>query len=67
MIYVCPECGDIGCGAITAVIKDYGSSIVWSDFGYETDYGGIGETYDQIVPIEFGRADYFSAFSKLSV
>jgi hypothetical protein len=28
MIYVCPECGDIDCGAVTAVILDQGSKIV---------------------------------------
>ena len=65
MIYVCPECGDIDCGAITAIIKDFGDRIIWSDFGYETNYGGLTETYDQIEPIEFDRASYFSAFSKV--
>ncbi len=65
MIYVCPECGDISCGAITAIIKDYGDRIIWSEFGYETDYGGLTETFDQIEPFEFERANYFSAFSKV--
>lgn len=64
MIYVCPECGDIDCGTITAIIKDYGDRIVWCDFGYETGYGGLSETYDRIEPIEFDRTSYFSAFSK---
>lgn len=65
MIYVCPECGDIDCGAITAIIKDFGDRIIWSDFGYETGYGGLTETYEQIEPIEFDRTSYFSAFSKV--
>ena len=65
MIYVCPECGDIDCGAITAIIKDYGDRIVWSNFGYETKYGGLTETYDQIQPVEFDRTSYFSAFSRI--
>lgn len=65
MIYVCPECGDINCGAVTATIKDFGDRIIWSDFGYETDTGGMTETYDQVKPIEFARASYFSAFSKI--
>lgn len=67
MIYVCPECGDIDCGAITAIINDLGDRIIWSEFGYETNYGGLTETYDQIEPIEFERASYFAAFSKISV
>jgi hypothetical protein len=67
MIYVCPECGDIDCGAITATIKDFGDRIIWGDFGYETDYGGLTETYDQVKPIEFDRTSYFAAFSKLPI
>jgi hypothetical protein len=67
MIYGCAECGDIDCGAITAIIKDYGDRIIWSDFGYETNYGGLTETYNQVEPIEFDRASYFSAFSKIPV
>jgi hypothetical protein len=65
MIYVCPECGDIDCGAITATIKDFGDRIIWTDFGYETNYGGLTETYDNVKPIEFERSSYFSAFSKI--
>jgi hypothetical protein len=64
MIYACPECGDIGCGAITAVILDLGSKIVWKDFGYETGHGGVTEEYSNIEPIEFDRQSYFEAFSK---
>jgi hypothetical protein len=65
MIYVCPECGDIDCGAITAVILDLGSKIVWKDFGYETGYGGVTEEYPNFEPIEFDRQSYFAAFSGL--
>lgn len=65
MIYVCPECGDIDCGAITAIISDLGDRIVWSDFAHETDYEGIMETYDQVKPIEFDKASYFAAFAKI--
>ena len=67
MLYVCPECGDIDCGAITVKIKDFGDRIIWSDFGFETNYGGQSESYDQIEPIEFNRSDYFSAFLKIPV
>jgi len=65
MIYVCPECGDIDCGAITAKIKDSGDRIIWFDFGYETGYGGLSETYQQIEPIEFIRQNYFAVFSTI--
>src|SRR5215467_6164402 len=37
-LYICSECGDIGCGAVTAFIVKQGDSIVWKDFGFENDY-----------------------------
>jgi hypothetical protein len=65
MLYVCPECGDIDCGAITATIADLGDRIVWRSFGYETGYGGITEEYANIEPIQIDRQSYFEAFSTL--
>ncbi len=38
MIYVCPECGDIGCEAIAAQVKEDNGLNVWRDFGYENNY-----------------------------
>ena len=37
-LFICSECGDIGCGAITAFVVKEGQSIVWKDFGFENDY-----------------------------
>ena len=37
-LYVCPECGDLSCGAVSAVIDRLGEMVVWRDFGYENDY-----------------------------
>jgi hypothetical protein len=36
-VYVCAECGDLACGAVTAVIERHGDEIVWRDFKYETE------------------------------
>jgi len=33
-IYVCPECADIYCGAITAVIEKEGEKTVWRDVAH---------------------------------
>jgi hypothetical protein len=35
-LYVCPEDGDLHCGAVTAVVERQGTEVVWRDFGYET-------------------------------
>lgn len=35
LFYVCPECGDLGCGAYGAFVERTGSTYVWRDFAYE--------------------------------
>ncbi|MDQ1034911.1 hypothetical protein QFZ75_001327 [Streptomyces sp. V3I8] len=51
VIYGCPECEDLACGAVTAVIDRHGDDFVWRDFAWQTDelpdlerngYHGIG-------------------------
>ena len=36
-LFVCPECGDLGCGAITAIVELDGPTVTWRDFSYETE------------------------------
>jgi hypothetical protein len=38
VVYICPECGDIGCGAITCVVDKEGGDIVWQRFAHEVNY-----------------------------
>lgn len=51
VIYGCPECESLGCGAVTAVIERDGADFVWRDFAWQTyetvdleqsGYHGIG-------------------------
>jgi hypothetical protein len=37
-IFVCPECGDLGCGAVTVAVQRDVSAITWSDFRWEVNY-----------------------------
>jgi hypothetical protein len=60
MLYVCPECGDIGCGAVTFSIKDLGDQIQWSDFGSESDFEDIEPI--NFAALIFDRQQYFKAF-----
>ena len=59
-LYVCPECGDIGCGAVSLVIERVGNRIIWRDFGYENDYEGIvhSEGFEAVGPFAFNRGEY---------
>jgi hypothetical protein len=63
-IYVCAECGDIGCGAVTVQIEKAQNGFVWKNFGYENDYDKSMrdlETYKNIGPFHFKQEDYVDA------
>lgn len=36
-LYCCPECGDLSCGAVTAVIVRHDKHIIWRDFGWQDE------------------------------
>src|SRR5882672_6524656 len=59
---ICYECGDIGCGAVTAMVVRDGQAIVWKDFGYENDYEEkvLLDDYKQVGPYTFDLAEYES-------
>lgn len=67
-IYVSGECGDLGCGAITAIVERTPDGFVWRDFAYENDYdAGMTdvESYRGVGPFHFDRAEYGRVFKQL--
>jgi hypothetical protein len=65
-IYVCAECGDIGCGAITVQIEKTKDGFVWKNFGYENDYDESMqdlENYKKIGEFHFKEAEYQHALT----
>ncbi|HTC61242.1 MAG TPA: hypothetical protein VK709_00225 [Candidatus Saccharimonadales bacterium] len=61
-LFVCSECGDLGCGAITAVVSRRDKTITWGNFGYENNYEDwIGlDDYSSVGPFTFNVAAYES-------
>jgi hypothetical protein len=59
-LYVCPECGDIGCGAVSLVVEAVGNKIIWRDFGYENNYEGVvrAEGFEDLGPFVFNHSEY---------
>jgi hypothetical protein len=57
LIYVCPECADIGCGAYGCKIIKSGSTYIWSDFAYENGYEEPSPIED-LGPFEFSADNY---------
>lgn len=37
-LYICPECGDIGCGRFSVQVERCEGAVIWSDFAYENGY-----------------------------
>ncbi len=54
-IFVCAECGEIGCGAVTARITADKGLVHWAGFGWETTWedGVSRDGYEAIGPFAF--------------
>ena len=59
-LYVCPECGDLGCGAVSIVIEAAGSRIIWRDFGFENNYKDevVSSWYAGVGALVFNKTEY---------
>ncbi len=66
-LFICPQCGDLGCGAITFRLS-YGTNTVrWSDFAYENNYMAEQtdfESFATLGPFEFDRDAYRAVISR---
>ena len=67
VIYGCPECQSLDCGAVTAVIEQDGDDYVWRDFAWQTDEHADLELngYHGIGPFRFHGAEYRGALGSL--
>lgn len=67
VIYGCPECEDLACGAVTAVIERDGADYIWRDFAWQTDGHADLERngYHGIGPFRFAGSEYRAALDSL--
>ncbi|WP_372343945.1 oxidoreductase [Streptomyces sp. KL116D] len=67
VIYGCPECEGLECGAVTAVIERSGDDFVWRDFAWQTDDHADLELngYHGIGPFRFRGTEYRAALGQL--
>ncbi|MFI7402143.1 oxidoreductase [Streptomyces sp. NPDC049541] len=67
VIYGCPECADLACGAVTAIIERDGEDYIWRDFAWQTDEHADLELngYHGIGPFRFQGAEYRQALAAL--
>ncbi len=57
-LFICSECGDLGCGAISCLIVREGDAVVWKECGFQTNYEGNVNLYAGIGPFSFEVASY---------
>ncbi|MFE3324376.1 oxidoreductase [Streptomyces sp. NPDC059176] len=69
VIYGCPECEALACGAVTAVIERDGGDVIWRDFAWQTDEEADLERggYHGIGPFRFRADQYRAALERLLV
>jgi hypothetical protein len=62
-LFICSECGDRGCGAITALVQSEDGAFLWSDFGFENTYEHDIhlDKYKEVGPFTFDSASYSHA------
>ena len=65
VIYICPECGDIGCGAYSVQIRSVSGEIIWEEFAYENGYEEPRVIVD-VGPFIFSSAPYVGAVKAAS-
>jgi hypothetical protein len=65
-LYVCAECGDLGCGAVTAIVNVEQRHVVWSGFGYQNNYEPFDDSaaFDGVDPFVFDRDQYSAALER---
>jgi hypothetical protein len=65
-LYVCPECGDLACGAVTVLIERDGDRIVWRDFAFQNENNEKAhrEKIEGLGPFQFERVQYRKALSE---
>ena len=63
-LFVCPACGDIGCGSMTVKLEITPTGFRWSDFAEENDYDPQmtdRESFASVGPFEFEHDNYCAA------
>lgn len=60
LLYTCPECGDVACGAYSALVRRECESYVWESFAYQTSESDL-HIVEAIGPFAFDAYTYESS------
>ena len=62
LLYVCPECGDIGCGAYAVKVRMTQGIVEWSEFAYVNGYEPA-RFIESVGPFQFKPEEYQSVIT----
>jgi hypothetical protein len=65
-LYVCPESGDLGCGAVGAYIEHANGALVWREFAFEAP-GAEPSELTTLGPFVFDREAYMDVLERQRV
>ena len=57
-LYRCAECGDLGCGAVTAALERTPEAVIWRELRFENDYDPAQTRELAVGPFRFAPAAY---------
>jgi hypothetical protein len=64
-LYICPECGDLGCGALTARIVEDHDSFAWTELAFEADHDAAPPSdFLEVRPFYFEKRAYEAAIRR---
>lgn len=66
-LYICAACGDLGCGAFSAITQHDSQSVIWKDFGLSQMHPISVELahFEHVGPFLFERQAYLRLFERL--
>ncbi len=64
---ICPECGDLGCGAISVSVEGGAGVVEWKDFGIQNNYEDAihRQGFEGIGPFTFDGARYHALLTRV--
>ena len=66
-LYVCSECGDLDCGAISIVVEKADNMIIWKDFGYQNGYSDDLSIYEHFGSFSFEEKEYRNVLTSVLI
>jgi hypothetical protein len=66
-LYICPECGDLGCQSLSVRAIEEPDRFVWTEFAYEANYdAGPATKFIEVRPFSFEKRAYEAAIGRFT-